>query len=1045
MPSQHKAGVGRNTNWKQSPYMDITIDTVLEDYRLKPLFGGGGKSAVQLWTFQKKDGSCRLVYGWVVPYHYSNNSWHAPKEDRFKSILGEAVQVVCLSAYLDANNLKSFLSSMYDGNSIKDASSHSLINMGQGFEERFGNLTLDESKALKPVTYLPSSDNYEHTGLFSPYTGTGANSASMVSLQKETFIQSDDGVLDHLYEYISDKVRADTGLDLSKKDASRVGDLEILSFPTLDEYERSKLEVVDSKSNVKITYFPDSHEEFDAFALKIDLLNNNQIFQSNLLNKEANESKEIIFDVPIDQDWMKAIDGRVIELFGRRKSCNELSMIFSSTDNFIREISLNMNPVSLSGEVKNPWLTKYTKLNKESNRVKTAQTVSKSSGRETSTISTRDIDPWVNQQRKIKEIIAGEFPEKTEGKFFPRHTEGEGRLEFVEWWKSLFDKHAGDDFVIFDPYFESVGVYLIACNANGGSNVTIFTSKSSDRIGQIKSSFDKVKDIFSSSRLSVYSIPDIHDRYLLITEKNGRIMKGFSLSNSIQKANENFPLLVTPITRDIIPQVGKYIEGVLADEDNSVLEFCSKSYWKEKRKQSFSDEQALSANIKKSISIEQVVSRLDAAEDNELFSCWNDLSLRIANTDTGSMFSTDSAFSQKALNNIFCYLEERFRDAVKKDSNNITSPRIYSYFGASIDVLLSDLIGIDRDGFCQHTKLKGLNWGDYYASKLLYLYQTEKFISFLEDRLSPSNLAEEPQEKLELIAQCISEISLSCLFDMDNFPLYRLISSEANILKWIAYSYVEIKLNKSQNIDVFMSVIGHLDQKMQVQFIGWLLNRNLHSGSPTEWTKAVIDYLLDTVVPNSPTDADIRHLVESMRGRMKELSYISSWFPEKIINPIIKRYPDSAKTFLSVWIDELENKIEQLFGCSSYLSKEDVMMTDISAQLFSMSPDSAQSAIIQRLDNRLKRLERDIRRPLAPSINWNKWDASLKVVAWLNGFLTWCQFYTKSIDDSHKKIGTLGEKVSSLLKYKPKEVWMSEGKENNLWVLFFDNPDTGSG
>ncbi|MBU6950984.1 VPA1262 family protein [Hahella sp. HN01] len=1021
--------------------MDITIDTVFEDYRLKPLFDDESKCALQLWVLQKKDRSSRLVYGWVVPYHFSNNSWSAPNEDKFKNISGEEVQVICLSSYLNAKEIKSFLGLMYSGSSIEEASNRSEIAMKKVFRERFGNLKLDECKVLKPVTYLPSRDNYEHRGLFSPYSGAGANSASIISLQKETFIQSDGRVLDELYRYISSEIKLDTGLDLSKKDAPRIGDLEILSFPTIDEYCRSKLEIIDSQNGVKINYHPDRHEEFISYVLKVEHINNNQAFQANIIANEYHNENKISFNVRINQDWKKSVDGRVIELFGQKRDCNECFLIFSQKYNFIREISLSVSPVYFSGVIENSWLTKLTKLNDGNDRVKAAQSVTKCSRRQTSTISTRDPDLWVNEQRKIERLVAREFPEKTEGKFFPHHTEGEGRLEFVEWWKSLFNKHAGDDFIIFDPYFESVGVDLIARYADNGSNVVILTSNKNKNIDKIKISVEAMKDILSSSCIKVYKVSEIHDRYLLIADKKGRIKKGFSLSNSIQKANENFPLLVTSIDGEIIPHVNRYIEGVLAGEGSLTLAFCSRDYLKKKSSLSLDEKKKKSKEINKSISCENVSAALEAVEDAELFSCWDDLSLLIANTDTGSFFSADAAFSQKALDKIFIYLDGRFKNAAEIVSNSMTMPGTYSYFEASLDVLLRNLIDIDRDGFIQYYKIDGLSWGDYYAIKILYQYETEKFIALLENDLIPSLSSKKTRKKLDLIAHCISEISTSCHRKSTKFQMEILISSELPVLKFIAFSYIEIKLNETQDAAVFLSIIDRVDKKTQIQFIGWLLNRNLHGGSDPEWAKDIIEYLINTAISKYPTDDDVTHIVDSMRGRMRELGYISSWFPEKVLCPLVERYADSKKVFLSIWITELEGRLSKLFELSSYLSKEDVMMTDIAAQLFSISPLKAQSEAINRLAKRLKKVERDIRRPLSPSINWSKWDSSMKLVAWLYGFLNWCQFYSND-GPNNSELTSLTREINRLLEYKPKKVWLSESRKNNLWYVFFDNPAT---
>ena len=65
--------------------------------------------------------------------------------------------------------------------------------------------------------------------------------------------------------------------------------------------------------------------------------------------------------------------------------------------------------------------------------------------------------------------------------------------------------------------------------------------------------------------MRVYGLKDgmLHDRYFLIVDQDGLPVAGFNLSNSIQKANENYPLLITPIPPDVLLKVHKYASRLL--------------------------------------------------------------------------------------------------------------------------------------------------------------------------------------------------------------------------------------------------------------------------------------------------------------------------------------------------------------------------------------------------------------------------------------------------------------------------------------------------
>ncbi|TOD77377.1 hypothetical protein CGJ56_24305, partial [Vibrio parahaemolyticus] len=60
--------------------------------------------------------------------------------------------------------------------------------------------------------------------------------------------------------------------------------------------------------------------------------------------------------------------------------------------------------------------------------------------------------------------------------------------------------------------------------------------------------------LMQQKTVNIYGVRDgsLHDRYILVTDGYGLPVKGYHLSNSFQSANENFPLLITPIPTDVL-------------------------------------------------------------------------------------------------------------------------------------------------------------------------------------------------------------------------------------------------------------------------------------------------------------------------------------------------------------------------------------------------------------------------------------------------------------------------------------------------------------
>jgi hypothetical protein len=60
-----------------------------------------------------------------------------------------------------------------------------------------------------------------------------------------------------------------------------------------------------------------------------------------------------------------------------------------------------------------------------------------------------------------------------------------------------------------------------------------------------------------------------HDRYVLFWDKDGRLFAGYNLSNSIQKAMVNYPLLITPLPDDVLDPIEEYVRHEI--QNNAIL------------------------------------------------------------------------------------------------------------------------------------------------------------------------------------------------------------------------------------------------------------------------------------------------------------------------------------------------------------------------------------------------------------------------------------------------------------------------------------------
>ena len=138
-------------------------------------------------------------------------------------------------------------------------------------------------------------------------------------------------------------------------------------------------------------------------------------------------------------------------------------------------------------------------------------------------------------------------------------------MSFYEWLREVAKTANGARLVLVDPFFDSVGVELFARMEETQLAYAAVTSTqvpSDDdvdgqpaRKARLINACEKLKPVLRRLDFRIYDIATaskkrrpLHDRYILIFDTDDTIASGFHLSNSIQLATKNYPLLVTPIS-----------------------------------------------------------------------------------------------------------------------------------------------------------------------------------------------------------------------------------------------------------------------------------------------------------------------------------------------------------------------------------------------------------------------------------------------------------------------------------------------------------------
>ena len=225
--------------------MAISLNDLLNDGRLERLFSKYGRDcALQLWILQIRsaDGiENRLLYGRLLPYNHSSNTWHATDDDHFKPVGKYHAQVIRLSLYIKSSDTAVLLEHLSAGLDLTRISEELKLTLSPKLAARVGRTTIGVPLVYRPVAYLLNRDAPGRNVPQSPHGAAGAFSASVSQTDKLALFRIGADFDDALTTFIVEQLNADTGLDFGDRDLSRLGDLELLVFPTLDDSERELL------------------------------------------------------------------------------------------------------------------------------------------------------------------------------------------------------------------------------------------------------------------------------------------------------------------------------------------------------------------------------------------------------------------------------------------------------------------------------------------------------------------------------------------------------------------------------------------------------------------------------------------------------------------------------------------------------------------------------------------------------------------------------------------------------------------------------------
>jgi len=1093
--------------------MAPVLDDLLNDGRLARLFSKDARHcALQLWVLQIKSEQSienRVIYGRLLPYSHSSDRWSCSEDDSFRTFGQVQVQVVRLNLYVKSVHCAELLRQLSAGRTISAISEELKLGLSDQLRRRFGatNIAAD-SLVYRPVAYLLNRDAYDRHSPSSPHGGAGALSASIT--------QSDKGMLfrlGHDYEAalaasVVKHLNADTGLDFGGVDIARLGDLELLVFPALDDLERHLLSVswADSPRALVARFNPMQVPHFNGFQFRLCIVNGDQIVYSGitLANRDAEDVFECKFEL---SDQLRAwTDSAELEIFGFREShSHEAALCCRWRITYVREIHLQGHVADDEARpAKFDWLEKATRPS-VSARVKEALTIKRANLGFTDRIGGREADPWVPVNRNLASLFMRLYPPKSEGRFFLRwgQGDGEGRLQFVEWFKRLLLKHREHQVVVFDPYFEAAGLGLLVLCVAPEADYIVFTSlpkaskvgeaapSESDqpapgRINNLVAGCEHNLHLLKRIKLRIYGLKEgrLHDRYILIFGRDRLPVAGFNLSNSFQKAAENFPLLVTPIPADVLLEVERYKSGLVleaeavqpgGETENPVMRLLFDSTASPTTPRRYEPlrflEKIHAGDVLSVWTGEPSLQGLCGGPLKERMTALRlvkDDSLRLPEAPGLRNFMDRQAgdfagftATWEVLGDVLAHSrieDHRFRELEsERGFLEFLAQFLGASFGRAHDEANKELVAMEVGFFRKPveallrspyhpyhlfhaTKYAVLTWAEYFAIKFLWCWAPGGLVAIAEAQMAL--VPKEPQGpdavRLSLLSQIASDFSLSVQFGIDESQRDLLIHSSHGLLKWMGLNAIEQQLEKPEGLAVALQLVAAFSRPEQVRALGWMVHRAAKDPKKAEIYNGLVAALHE-VLPKRILADELKCLVDSMRGHTRELAGTEPWLSQDVVLPLLRSDRANIDDASEIWVQELaavlapgRKHMPRLFDRA-----REGQMTNVTALLFAYSNPERQQVLLRPIQAILTRQRRIVQQPLASTSDWARWDDALTVSMWILVFARLGQHYLHGRDMTNGELEKLSRNASELAMVRPMDEWRSEGgaKQGQLAAL----------
>lgn len=1027
--------------------MSKVLDRLASDIRLHNLFGEDQYLTVtQVWVLEiNRAGSAelRFLYGRSLPGTYESNSWAGTTSSKLPLYDDWFVRTHALTLHSSSRHLKIFLEQFLDGATLQDASQLARLDFNDKLAAKVGTTTFGANPIARPVMHLPTRGFFQfRTSRVSPTDYASVDSAAISSEGKPWLFSMPGGSDRIIAEAACRTLDADTGLDFTKLDAWRIGDFEFICAPSLTHAERSKYDISLRGTDSYIELFePLTHQASDLLVV-VNAYSEDSVQATYTVRFDKHASYPLKQRFTLEALQNQACTSFTLEIY----AVGDISYLVLQTGNyFVRSINLNMQlvePIRSNGKFS--WLEKHVPP-KQKSKVEAAGRVGRAIRPSRSQLGGHDLDPWVAINWATEETIRQLFPKPSKGRFFPKLTDsgGTSRLRLTDWLREIFESNYNAQIAWIDPFMEDVGIELLnRMGTSTGDYLIITTEKISNDdakadVGQpsrIQRLLSQCEDwgngYFGNVRLKVLVVPEskIHDRIILVRSESGRPLAGYHLSNSIQRANDKFPLLATPIPLDVLEPVFEYADQIIQSTlhadggkaPTAEVIFDSATFEKMRK----DDEEPLGLNHRSSfveasragdvlawwlndpgfagLSGVPLMNQLEAkgkVKDGELdpeifdnvppkfwtdglptedfHSFWDAFGYVLAHTHAGQLYTKGvKPFPQALQTALLAHLQPCRAGALQPRKRNTLLDLEYYRSQDLSSLLLSPNV---PHAVFRYSPVES-SWSDYYALKLLWSHAPQVLVTFL------SATCATPIKDLRahaLVNEAFKHICMCLGFDKNLVQLEALMHSETSIVTWVGlHAFKDAINNGTLGAEALSNIDKIAPASLHRTILCWLVNEANYVKSDI---KPHLISKLTQSLQGPLSDQELQDILQPVRGRLGRLHHFTPWILESLLLPMLERKTIEAASICREWLNELKTQWHAALRKDSlYFTLEaDGAFTDELAILTSYLATEDQESVVAELWRVFNTLARTIRKPLSSQVDWVSYIRAHEVNLWI--------------------------------------------------------------